>query len=416
MNVSRLSSLIMIVWSIIAVAPCDAADWHQWRGPERSGQLPVNSLPEGFSEQLRKEWSIRLQPSYSTPLVVGDRVFVTETRDKKFEVVTAFDRVSGEKQWATQWTGAMSVPFFAAANGSWIRATPAADQTRLYVAGMRDVLVCLEQATGEIVWTVDFVETFKTPLPSFGFVSSPLLDDEHVYVQAGAAFCKLRKSDGSVVWRTLQDGGGMSGSAFSSPVFATLHQVPQILVQTRTHLAGVDPVDGTVLWKQEVEAFRGMNIVTPVAYGDTVFTSSYGGGSFLIDVSKQGDSWSSAIRWRNKLQGYMSTPVLVDGMIYLHLRNGRFASIDLETGQDNWISKPFGKYVSLLTDGGVIAALDERGDLLLIDIDPATFRIRDQLHLTDSPCWAHLVVTSPQLYVRSLDELLVYTFGEKMSQ
>ena len=83
---------------------------------------------------------------------------------------------------------------------------------------MRDVLVCLDAASGKERWKVDFVEKFGTALPAFGFVCSPLVDDKAVYVQAAAAFVKLDKKTGEVLWRTLQDAGGMNGSAFSSPV------------------------------------------------------------------------------------------------------------------------------------------------------------------------------------------------------
>ena len=136
--------------------------------------------------------------------------------------------------WAAEWPGAMSVPFMAKRNGDWIRSTPAYDGQSVYVAGMRDVLVCLDAGTGAERWRVDFVEQFKSPLPAFGFVCSPLVVGDHVFVQAAAGFCKLDKRTGQVVWRILEDGGGMFGSAFSSPVLATVCGQEQLLVQTRT--------------------------------------------------------------------------------------------------------------------------------------------------------------------------------------
>ena len=90
---------------------------------------------------------------------------------------------------------------------------------------------------------------------------------------------KLDKQTGETVWRSLQDSGGMNGSAFSSPMKATIAGKPQILVQTRERLAGVDEITGEELWSQEIEAFRGMNILTPVVFGDAIFTSTYGGKS-----------------------------------------------------------------------------------------------------------------------------------------
>ena len=279
---------------------------------------------------------------------------------------------------------------------------------------MRDVLVCLDAATGKERWRVDFVERFKSPLPTFGFVSSPLVDGDHVYVQAGASFVKLNKRTGATVWRTLQDSGGMNGSAFSSPMKATIAGQPQFLVQTREKLAGVDVATGSELWSQKIEAFRGMNILTPVVFGDAIFTSTYGGKAWMFDVAKTGDAASSdramsvTQRWQNKTQGYMSTPVIIDGHIYTHLKNQRFACIEIETGKESWISEPFGKYCSLVAQGAKILALDERGDLLLISANPKKFDLVERRHVSDSPTWAHLAVCGTEIFVRDLKGLTLF--------
>lgn len=68
---------------------------------------------------------------------------------------------------------------------------------------MRDVLVSLNANTGEENWRVDFVEEFKTVLPLYDFVGSPLVDGDAVYVQASASVVKLDKKSGKVLWRTL---------------------------------------------------------------------------------------------------------------------------------------------------------------------------------------------------------------------
>jgi len=98
---------------------------------------------------------------------------------------------------------------------------------------------------------------------------------------------KLNKRTGELAWRTLADQGGMWGSVFSSPMFAELAGKRQLIVQTRDKLAGVDPADGKVLWEQPVEAFRGMNILTPVVYKDTVFSSTYGGKTIGFKVARR---------------------------------------------------------------------------------------------------------------------------------
>ena len=132
-----------------------ASDWPQWRGPTRDGRVSGVDWPETLQgDRLRQKWRIELGPSYSGPIVAADRIFTTETVDKKREVVKAIDRATGRELWAVSWDGAISVPFFAKSNGDWIRSTPAYDGERLFVGGIRDVLVCLSAADGRELWRV----------------------------------------------------------------------------------------------------------------------------------------------------------------------------------------------------------------------------------------------------------------------
>ncbi len=404
-------ALLIAMLALVAMtaAAADDGSWSQWRGPGRDGFVPGATWPDGLSDdRLTKKWRVELGPSYSGPVSAGDTIIVTETRDKKTEHVRAIDRTTGRELWHAEWEGALSVPFFAASNGSWIRSTPCVDDGRVFVAGMRDVLVCLDIATGKQLWRVDFMDALKSPLPAFGFVSSPLVIGDHVFVQAGAGFVKLEKSTGKIVWRVLDDAGGMEGSAFSSPYPVVLGGVPQILVQTRDALAGVDPEQGTVLWKTSVEAFRGMNIVTPTVHEGSVFTTSYGGGSFLFAIDAANAEQPVKQVWRNKIQGYMSSPIVIGNHAYVHLRNQRFACLDLTTGEEAWITKPFGKYWSMVAAGDRILALDEIGVLRLIHATPERFELLGEATVADSESWAHLAVEGSTLYVRDLEGLTSY--------
>ncbi len=400
--------------ALVLSAACSAAwsddnDWDQWRGPNRNGFVPGGQWPSSISEtNVVQKWRVPLGESYSGPLIVGERVFVTETVDKKLEVVRALDRATGKELWKAEWEGSMTVPFFAAANGSWIRATPAYSDGKLYVAGIRDVLVCLDAATGHTVWKVDFVEQLKSELPTFGFVCSPLIDGEFLYVQAGGGFVKLEKATGKLVWRVLDDGGGMNGSAFSSPVIATLAGKRQLLVQTRTTLTGVDIDTGAKLWAIDIPAMRGMNILTPTVFENSIFTSSYGGKSMLIDITHSSDGWQAKERWNQKSEGYMSSPILFGHHVYLQLRNQRVTCLDLKTGESTWTSIPFGKYWSLVANGDRMMALDQRGELLMIRANPEKFELIERRKLTDQETWAHLAIAGNQIAVRELNAITLY--------
>ena len=159
--------------------------WLQWRGNTRDGRISSTlEWPSRLSsDSLTQQWRIPLGPSYSGPIVTESLVFTTETKNKKLEIVRAFDHQTGKQRWEQSWEGQLSVPFFAKSNGDWIRST---------LAGHR-----------------------------------------------------------------------------------------QMLVQTREKLSGVDLESGDVLWSKTIPAFRGMNILTPLVSGDSVFTSAYRDSSQL---------------------------------------------------------------------------------------------------------------------------------------
>lgn len=387
----------------VAAAP---AIWPCWRGPQRDGRVDTGpAWPESLKEdRLRKSWRLELGPSYSGPIIAPDRVFVTETVDELYEATRALDRKTGKEIWRSQWEGSMEVPFFAKKNGSWIRATPAWDGDSLYVAGMEDYLVCLDAATGERRWTIDFREKFGTPTPDFGFVSSPLIDGEDLYVQAGGSFVKLNKRTGDVIWRTLVDGGGMYGSAFSSPMLGEVRGARQVLVQTRNELAGVDIKSGEALWKQFIESFRGMNILTPTVYQGAVFTSNYRGKSYMF--RPESDQKSAETMWTSKAQGYMSSPIVHNDHAYMHLQNTRVVCIDLRDGTEKWrTSDRFGDYWSMVAQGDRILALDEGGELILIRANPEKFELIDRREISDQSTWAHLAVAGRDVMIRELNAI-----------
>ena len=410
----RFLLLPMLCSSLMA-----AESWDQWRGPNRDGRISGAKWPAGLDEaRLKKRWQLPLGPSYSGPVMNAERVFITETVDKKREQVTALRRSDGSVVWKRDWEGAMSVPFFARSNGDWIRATPALDGDTLYVAGMRDVLVALNSTDGSERWRLDFVKRFGADLPTFGFVSSPLIDGDSVYVQAGGGVARLRKADGQVVWHGARDGGGMMGSAFGSPVILTLAGKRQLVIQARTRLFGVALEDGAELWSLPVESFRGMNILTPTFAGkDRLFTAAYGGKTLGIDIRSENGGFRAVPAWEFKAQGYMTSPIIHEGHAYLQLRSQRALCIELATGAEKWTtSESFGKYGSMVAQSDRILALDERGELILFKATPEKFDVLSRRKVAESDAWAHLAVDGSELYIRELKALSVWDWSSGASQ
>jgi outer membrane protein assembly factor BamB len=386
----------------------ESAQWSQWRGPQRDGALAGQSWPDSLKGAV-SVWEKTHQPSYSGPVLVGDIVFTTETIDKQNERVTAYSLASGELIWTREWPGSMAVPFFAAANGDWIRSTPVCNDKHLIVLGMRDVLVSLDPKTGEEQWRFDFPEKLKSPLQPFGSVCSPLIEGDAVYVQAGVGLVKLSLTDGSLVWKSL-DGSSdmMSGGAFSSPIVAEIAGEKQLIVQTREELCGVSLDSGEVLWREEIEAFRGMNILTPLVIGNRVFTAAHSGKSQLFEISRDANgAWNVNEVWNQKSQGYMSSPVVVGDHIYLHQKSQRFSCLSVDDGSIRWTSEPYGKYWSMIHNGDKILALDETGDLLLIRANPERLEILDTIKAAEN-AWSHIALHQGKLIIRDLSALKVF--------
>ncbi len=415
----RFLSTLAVVSCAFLLPPPAAADehgpWPQWRGPDRDGKVGGPAWPGTLdAASLERMWRVPdLGPSYAGPIVGPERIYTVETFEERDEIARAYDRQTGELLWSTRWTGAMSVPFFAARNGSWVRSTPAFDGERLYVGGMRDLLVCLDAATGEVVWRCDFVERLGTELPDFGLVCSPLIDGEHLYLQAGASLAKLDKRSGEILWRSLVDDGGMHGSAFSSPVIGELAGRRQLVVLTRALLAGVDPDSGDVLWERPVKAFRGMNILTPLVTGDAVFTAPYGGKAQKITVTAADGAFTTEVAWTHRTHGYMTSPVEVDGHVYFFSRANRFVCIDLATGEPAWISPNTGDtYWSLVAQGDRILALNDRGTLRLLAADPEAFRVLGEVEVADAETWAHISVAGDTIVIREQNALSSFRWSD----
>ena len=392
----------------------DGDTWPQWRGPKRDGQVTSGSLPDSLQEpHLTRRWRVELPPSYSGPVVSTDRVFVTFTRDKKVEGVCAFDLQTGEELWKAEWEGAMDVAKFGASMGSWIRATPAYDGDGLYVAGMPDLLICLDPKTGAERWRADFHARYKTPLPELGFVCSPLVVGDGVYVQAADSFVKVDKQTGKSLWRSLErhENGsqGMGQGSYSSPDFAVIHGRPQLLVANIDAIAGVDPSSGNVLWKRVLDSYDQGCILAPLVYGGGIFTSTRASRTGYYPLTYREEQFSVTDGWKNKLIVYMSSPVVIGDFAYAHLKNGRFACTDLRNGKIKWIShRTFGKYCSMVWRKNRILALTNDGELLLMHANPDRFELTEARTISTAETWGHLAIARQHIFIREQNAIAAF--------
>jgi outer membrane protein assembly factor BamB len=392
--------------------------WNQWRGPERDGHYQGRNWPSSFKPtQLNLDWSEKLDASYSSPVVDLTAIYTSESKEGDIEQVNAFDRATGELRWTASWDGGMKVPFFARSNGSWIRSTPILSDGYLYIMGMQERLICIRISDGQISWELDIPSKLGTPEPSFGGVSSPMIHNGNLYVQAGGGTVKVDPQKGRLLWSSALSKDAMNQSPFASPRVYTFGDSDQLVSLGRESLTGTSLEDGKTLWEQKVPAFRGMNILTPTFVGSGILTATYGGKAHLFEPSLTTEQvWQVEEKWNQKFQGYMSSPVVVDDYAYLHGRSGRMVCLDIRTGDIKWTStESLGKYCSMLTNGEKILALSSNGKLRLIAANPEAYEVIDSVKVSDEETWAHIGLADNQVFIRALNSLNVFQWGDHLA-
>ena len=193
-----LSSILVTGFAL----PAFATDWPQWRGPDRTGiSTEKGLLQEWPKESPKLRWkNTELGTGYSTPAIAKGIVYVQTTR-KGEEFAVALDEKDGKEKWATKIgkVGANVGPQYPGT-----RATPTVDGDRLYCLASDGELNCLD-FRGQVIWHKNFVKDFGGAVGSWAFSESVLIDGDALICTPGgttATLAALKKSDGSVIWKS----------------------------------------------------------------------------------------------------------------------------------------------------------------------------------------------------------------------
>ncbi|MGH9676632.1 MAG: PQQ-binding-like beta-propeller repeat protein, partial [Candidatus Acidiferrum sp.] len=204
---------LLSVSILVAKTP---TDWPQWRGPHRDG----NSAETG----LLKEWpksgpalawhSKNIGDGYSTPAIVGDRIYVLSNTGLDDEYVQALAASDGKRIWKTtigKVGNPKQYPSYPAA-----RSTPTVDGDKLYALGSDGDLACLDTNNGKIEWRKNVRTDFGGKPGTWAYSESPLVDGDTLICSPGGAnatLIALDKKTGSTKWKCAVPGGDAAGYA-----------------------------------------------------------------------------------------------------------------------------------------------------------------------------------------------------------
>jgi outer membrane protein assembly factor BamB len=351
----------------LTTAGLAAQNWPSFRGPSASGTAERQHLPDAWdaASGVNLLWRAEIPGlAHSSPIVWGDRVFVTTSVSAAGTKATrglqdasilssdkspqswrlyCLDRTSGRMLW--QRVAREGTPRSARhLNATYANSTPATDG-RHVVAFFGSEGLYVYDLDGNPVWSKDLgvLETGwdVDRTSDYGFGSSPIIHDGLVIVQCdlkrGSFAAAFRLADGGEAWRVPRE----ERSGWSTPNIVGA-VTPELVLNGDGFVRGLDAHTGRELWR--MGEGNGVKIPTPISDGALVFV---GGGSssgprrfYAIRVGIRGDitlageaTSNEGVAWRNRANPHLVTPLAYDGLLYVCTDNGILTVFDAKTGE-----------------------------------------------------------------------------------
>lgn len=387
-----------------------AADWPQFRGPNRDGVSNEKGLLPSWPEDGPPlVWTAKgLGNGYSSVSIVGDRIYTLGDKGNKSNLL-ALDRNTGEILW--------TVPI--GATGGSLGCTPTVDGERIYALGQQGDLVCVDRA-GKELWRHNLIEEFGGQKGGWNYCESPLVDGDKLLVTPGgseATMLALNKVTGATIWKcpikTRKNEAG-----YASIVVSKVGNVRHYVQLFNGGLVGVS-TDGKVLWTHEKLGDNTANVPTPIVFGDQVFSSiGYGRGASLMKLKVNGKSISAQeVYFKRELTNKHGGVVLVGDLVFGDTDDsGQPYCADVKTGQLKWKRTAGGAgrgSVAIAYADGRLYMHYENGVIALVEASPKAYKEVGSFELPkkNGQLWAHPAISNGEYYVRNGD--LLYRFNVK---
>lgn len=364
-------------------------------------EWPPNGPPPAWKTQ-------GLGEGYAGLAVAQGRIYTQGQRGDQ-QYVIAIDEATGKRLWEVP-TGRA----YHESRGNGPRGTPTVDGDRLYALAADGTFVCLEARTGKQIWRSSFTRDFSGSVPHWGYSESALIDGANVIATPGgrgAAVVALNKLNGTVVWKSQDDGAG-----YSSPVLAEVKAagapLREIVVLTEERAIGLRANNGELLWSYDKISNRTANIATPIYRDGHVFLSTdYGTGCALLRLTPDGKA--SEVYFNREMRNHYSTSVLHGQYLY-GFSSSTLTAMNWASGEVIWRDRSVGKGSLTLAEGHLYL-FGENGTVGLAPASPSGYREKSRFAISRGsyPTWTPPVVSNGRLYLRDQDTLFSYNIKAK---
>jgi outer membrane protein assembly factor BamB len=392
-----------------------AADWPQWRGPQRNGiSAETGLLAEWPKEGPRLVWQIKdIGSGYSTPSVVGDRLYLLSSQGTNDEFVQALDAKDGKQVWS-QRIGKVGNPN-QQPNYPAARSTPTVDGELLFAFGSDGDLACLDRATGKVRWQKNVRQDYGGQPGIWAYSESPLIDGEAVVCTPGgsnATLVALSKKTGELIWKCAVPGDEQA--AYSSALVIEAGGVRQYIQMVQKALVGVEAKTGKLLWRYNRTAKGSPAVIpTPVADGDFIYSGGAMAGGGGVRLKASGGAFEAEqVYFSPKLPTSVGGAVKVGEYLYGTSAAGLLC-LEFTTGTVKWDDRSIGA-ASLCCADGRLYLHGENGEVALVEATPEAYHEKGRFKPTDPPdrgaskAWAYPVIADGRLYIRDIGTLWCY--------
>jgi outer membrane protein assembly factor BamB len=405
-----MNARLWLLVPILLAAPAAAADWPQWRGPNRDAKVVGFDAPATWPKELTKKWKVAIGDGVATPALVGDKLY-TYSRQGGNEIVRCLNAANGDEIWQDK--NPAEAPSGSASGFPGPRASPTVADGKVVTFGVDSALTCLDAASGSKVWRKDSLGD----IPRFSTSSSPIVVDGSspgerlVIAQYGSegagGMVAYDLASGKRKW--IWDG---DGAAYASPTLLSVAGTQAVVAETAGNIVALTPADGKLLWKTPFKGSgRSYNACTPVVDGQTVFVSVSGGGTKALQPEKQGSEFTAKELWSTKENAVQfNTPVVKNGLIFGISANGQLFCLDAKSGKTAWTAPIKGDrgYGSVVDAGPVLFALGTAGDLIVFEPTDKEFK-KVASYPVGSGTYAYPVIADKRIFIKDRNDVTLWT-------
>jgi outer membrane protein assembly factor BamB len=360
----------LLLFVVTLGQPAFGADWPQFRGPDMAGISDETGLPDRWGPDENMRWSAALPGrGVSSPVVVGDRVFLTacsglnQTRLHVF----CFAADTGVKLWvrgfwATGPTNCNPKTCVAAP-------TPAADHDRIFAFFATGDLFCLDHA-GNVRWLRTLQIEYPAMTNLVGRGASPVIHDGIVIApmesQGESYLFGIDRETGRNRWKVERP----LENSYTTPLLVRVDGRTDLIVQALRSLTAYDPATGTKRWEFADDSIS--TVASPAAADGLLLTA----GRDMIALRPSSHRPPEVV-WRSaRLSSGTATPLASGGRVYALKDGGILACGDMQTGKEVWSQRLRGTYsASPVLAGGKLYLANEEGETTVLRLGTSPERV-----------------------------------------